>query len=161
TGPAPSVVRSSSASCSTTTWPSTVAWTSSSRRSAPTARPAANASRVFSGCVPEAPRCANRRGRGPSRYRVAGSVALLWPERRRRQRHRPRPIRRRQLRQLAHHRGSDLVEAAARLGIDRILGLDFELHRVEVHAALFHFVVEVRARGEAGGADVADHLTAL
>jgi hypothetical protein len=65
--PVPSVVRSTVSSWITTTTPSAVACTSSSRRSAPAARPAVNASSVFSGAVPAAPRCAKSRGRGPSR----------------------------------------------------------------------------------------------
>ena len=62
-GPVASVVRSSVASWQTTTSPSDDKWTSSSRPSAPAARPASNAGIVFSGPRARPPRCAKTSGR--------------------------------------------------------------------------------------------------
>ena len=64
TNPVPLVVRSSAASCKTTSWPSRVARTSISRISTPIWRAFSQAASVFSGASPgpDAPRWAMRRG---------------------------------------------------------------------------------------------------
>src|SRR3954463_10251331 len=57
-GPRPLVVRSRVASCNTTGTLSAVSRTSSSMASAPCAAASSNAAMVFSGALPDAPRCA-------------------------------------------------------------------------------------------------------
>ena len=70
------VVRSSVRSWCTTTTPSRDRWTSSSRPSAPSARPLSNAAIVFSGASALPPRCANTSGRRDVEERMAHDASV-------------------------------------------------------------------------------------